>query len=149
MPRSPSLARDAALDRMRRLNRWLIAGAVVGTGLLTDVAAQAFTGRTITRTAGSSSTGSSRALPASPRRTRHHARHRALAPAAHAPKVVEPVAGAAAAPATQAPSTQAPATQAPVTQAPVTQAPATPAPAPVQSAPAPAPAPAPVVSGGS
>ena len=54
MPRTPSHARDAALARMRRINRWLIAGAIVVTGVLTDVTAQAFPGRTITRSAGTS-----------------------------------------------------------------------------------------------
>ncbi|HWF24907.1 MAG TPA: hypothetical protein VG275_05645 [Solirubrobacteraceae bacterium] len=144
MPRSPSLARDAALYRMRRINRWMLAGAVVGTGLLTDVAAQAFPGHTIKRTAGSSS-GTSTVTSATTTH-RHRTRHRAhtpLKPATRAPQpqVVEPVPGAtsSAAPAQAAP---APVQSAPVQSAPVQSAPA---PAPVQSAPAPAP----VVSGGS
>jgi hypothetical protein len=94
MPRNATLARDAALYRMRRINRWLIAGAVVVTGFLTDVAAQAFPGHTITKSSGSSS--GSKALPA---KTRHHrARHHALTPPAAAPKpqVNEPVPGATA-----------------------------------------------------
>ncbi|HWC87716.1 MAG TPA: hypothetical protein VG388_14350 [Solirubrobacteraceae bacterium] len=154
MSRTPSLARDAALHRMRRINRWLIAGAVLGAGVLTDVAAQAFPGRTIKRTASSSS--GTRALPAKAksagrRRTRHRAVHHALTPPAQAPKaapqVVEPVPGATSAP---APTQSAPAQSAPTQSAPAQSAPA----APVQSAPAPAPvqaapAPAPVVSGGS
>jgi hypothetical protein len=107
---------------MRALNRWLIAGAVVATGLITDVAAQAFPGRTITRARGSS-TGARG--------------HHALKPAARAPQppVVEPTAGVTSSPA-PAPVVSAPA------PAPVVSAPA-PAPAPV------APAPPPVVSGGS
>ncbi|MDQ6803732.1 MAG: hypothetical protein M3065_01925, partial [Actinomycetota bacterium] len=84
MPRSPSLARDAALNRMRRINRWLIAGAVVVTGFLTDVAAQAFPGHTITRRAGSSATGD-RSLSVKRRHPHHRAAHHALTPPAHAP----------------------------------------------------------------
>jgi hypothetical protein len=121
---------------MRRINRWLVAGAVIVTGLLTDVAAQAFPGRTITRSAGSSSTTRpGRAIPATTRVRHRPAEHRALKPPAQAPQaqnppqVVEPVAGA----------TPSPAAQTPTAAAPV----AAPAPAPVQVAPAP------VVSGGS
>lgn len=40
-------ARDAALRRLSRVNRWLIAGSVALTGVLTEVAAQAFPGRTL------------------------------------------------------------------------------------------------------
>src|ERR1700719_2884979 len=39
--------RDAALRELRRLNRWLIAGSVVLAGVLADVAANAFPGKTI------------------------------------------------------------------------------------------------------
>ena len=134
MTRSPSLARDAALFRMRRINRWLLAGTVVATGALTDVAAQAFPGRTIKRaTPASPATPAPTATTEPRRRHRHH--HHALTPPAQppqtqtSPQVVEPVPGATSAPATTAPA------------APVQSVPA--------AAPAPAPAPAPVVSGGS
>jgi hypothetical protein len=104
MPRSPALARDAAVHRMRRVNRWLIAGTVVAAGLLTDVAAQAFPGRTITRTTGSSATV--RARPAIPAETRHTYHHHALKPAARAPqrRVVTPAPAATSAPAPPAPA---------------------------------------------
>lgn len=39
--------RDAALRRLRRLNRWLIAGSAVLTGAFTAVAANAFSGRNV------------------------------------------------------------------------------------------------------
>lgn len=39
-------ARDAALHRLSRVNRMLITGSIVFTGLLTDVAAHAFPGKT-------------------------------------------------------------------------------------------------------
>jgi hypothetical protein len=39
--------RDAALNRLSRINRWLIAGSVVLTGALSEVAANAFPGKTI------------------------------------------------------------------------------------------------------
>jgi hypothetical protein len=73
---------------MRRINRWLVAGAVIVTGLLTDVAAQAFPGRTITRSAGSSSTTRpGRAIPATTTTVRHRpAEHRALKPPAQPPR---------------------------------------------------------------
>jgi hypothetical protein len=46
---SPSqrAARDWALRRLSRLNRWLIAASVVLTAVLAEVAAQAFPGKTI------------------------------------------------------------------------------------------------------
>src|SRR6266571_9154754 len=40
-------ARDAALRRLRSANRWLLAASIAATGALTEVAAQAFPGRTI------------------------------------------------------------------------------------------------------
>jgi hypothetical protein len=42
-----SRTRDAALHRLGHFNRLLIAGSVVLTGLLTDVAAHAFPGKTV------------------------------------------------------------------------------------------------------
>jgi hypothetical protein len=49
---SPSqrAARDWALRRLSRLNRWLIAVSVVLTAVLAEVAAQAFPGKTIAAT---------------------------------------------------------------------------------------------------
>jgi hypothetical protein len=38
--------RDAALRQLKRINRWLIAGSVVLAGVLADVAANAFPGKT-------------------------------------------------------------------------------------------------------
>jgi hypothetical protein len=67
MPIHTANARDAALQRLRRTNRWLIAGSVVLTGVLSDVAANAFAGKTLKasstgkpagRSRGSSSSGS-------------------------------------------------------------------------------------------
>jgi hypothetical protein len=143
MPRDTTLARDAALHRMRRANRWLIAGAVALTGLLTDVAAQAFPGHAIRRTTVASTGRAGHGSRTAARRRRHathHTHHDALRPPAHPPRSHTTTSAAQSAP---APATAAPAQSAP--------APA-PAPAPAQSAPAPAPAPAapaPVISGGS
>ena len=39
-----SRSRDAALRRLRRTNRWLIAGSAVLTGVFVDRAASAFSG---------------------------------------------------------------------------------------------------------
>lgn len=122
MPRSPSHARDAALARMRRINRWLIAGAVALTALLTDVTAHAFPGRTITPGAKSlSAPRSGAAVTAVPRR---RATHAVLTPPAQAPQ----------------PQAQPQTTTVPPT------APTQLAPTQVASGPV---APAPVVSGGS
>jgi hypothetical protein len=49
--------RDAALRELKRVNRWLIAGSVVLTGVLADVAANAFPGKT-TKSAGAASKAS-------------------------------------------------------------------------------------------
>jgi hypothetical protein len=68
MPDAPARAvatRDAGLDLIRRVNRWLIAGAVAGTGVLSLAAAHAFHGRTVTVGAASSSSGSA-AQPSQP-----------------------------------------------------------------------------------
>ncbi len=46
--------RDAALLRLSRINRWLVAGSIVLTGVLADVAAQAFPGKTKRSSASSS-----------------------------------------------------------------------------------------------
>lgn len=138
-PATPA-GRDAALRRLRILNRVLIGSAVAATGLLADVAAKAFPGHrrvvhapaaAVTR---SRVTGSGHATRRHPRDRpghvhRTHGAHRGtLAPPAQAPS-----APAASTPAPAASTQAAPAT----TPAP----PATPQPA--------APAPAPVTSGGS
>jgi hypothetical protein len=46
--------RDAALLRLSRINRWLVAGSIVLTGVLADVAANAFPGKTKRSSASSS-----------------------------------------------------------------------------------------------
>ena len=45
-----SRSRDAALRRLSRANRWLIAGSATLTGVLTAVAASAFPGKTLKET---------------------------------------------------------------------------------------------------
>jgi hypothetical protein len=118
--------RDAGLRRLRTLNRLLIGAAVVGTGLLTDVAAHAFPGHKRAVTA--------KAATASPPATRRAPRHRRSHPGRHArhhaPGMLHPPA--------QPPTTTHSAAPTPVV---TTSAP--------QPAPAPAPTQAPVVSGGS
>ncbi|HSZ05201.1 MAG TPA: hypothetical protein VK778_08365 [Solirubrobacteraceae bacterium] len=49
MPIHTTYTRDAALSNLHRINRWLLAGSVVLTGALTDVAAHAFPGKTLKR----------------------------------------------------------------------------------------------------
>jgi hypothetical protein len=46
--------RDAALRDLHRINRWMIAGSVVLTGVLSDVAANAFPGKTVKQSSASS-----------------------------------------------------------------------------------------------
>lgn len=43
----PTNARDAALRRLSRANRWLVAGSVTLTGVFAEVAASAFPGKTV------------------------------------------------------------------------------------------------------
>src|SRR5437016_13920817 len=50
--------RDAGLRRLARANRWLIAGSVALTGVLTEVAAQAFPGKTLHASSASGKTSS-------------------------------------------------------------------------------------------
>jgi hypothetical protein len=135
--------RDAALRRLSRTNRWLIAGTALLTGVLTDVAANAFPGHKV-----AVGKGTARTTRAS------HAKHehKPLAPPATAPK-----AATEAAPQTSAPSeTPAPAESEspPVEETAASSQQAAPesAPAPEarEEAPAPEPEPSePVVSGGS
>jgi len=60
--RRPSLhihtthTRDAALLKLKRVNRWLIMGSIVLTGVLADVAASAFPGKTKTTAKGATRT---------------------------------------------------------------------------------------------
>jgi hypothetical protein len=81
-------ARDAALKRLSRANRLLIAGSVVLTGVLSDVAANAFAGKTVGAAAVKHATG--RARTSSPRKA-----PRPLTPPAEAPRSSEPPAPAA------------------------------------------------------
>lgn len=46
--------RDASLRDLQRINRWMIAGSVILTGVLSDVAANAFPGKTVKHTTTSS-----------------------------------------------------------------------------------------------
>src|ERR1700687_677061 len=76
-------ARDAALRRLSRANRWLIAGSVVLTGVLSDVAANAFAGKTI-----KSSTAAKRGASGSSSRSSTTA-SKPLSPPAQAPQASE------------------------------------------------------------
>src|SRR5258708_22717934 len=69
--------RDAALRRLARANRWLIGGSVALTGVLTDVAANAFSGHTVH----TSSTG---------KRTKAHSAHKPPAPPPPTPQPAAP-----------------------------------------------------------
>jgi hypothetical protein len=137
--------RDAGLRRLRIFNRMLLGAAVAGTGLLTDVAAQAFPGhKRVVRSpvAARPSSSPHAAVPAhhrhSGRRHHEHAAHRALKAPAQ-PPTSSTSAQAATTPAPQA-TTPAPQATTPAPQA------TTPAP---QATVAQSPPPAPVVSGGS
>ena len=73
-PHTPA-RRDAALRRLRTVNRSLIAVALAGAAVLTDVAAHAFPGRTIKRVAGDT-VAASPAASISSSTTVHHHHHR-------------------------------------------------------------------------
>jgi hypothetical protein len=131
---------------MGQVNRWLIASSVALAAVLTDVAAHAFPGRTVTRP-------SSAQLAAVAARTAHLSSHHSATSAKPLqPPTQVPQTDATTPPATTVQSTTtteaAATTTAPVgTQTTTTQASA---PAPVVTpAPAPVVAPTPVVSGGS
>jgi outer membrane biosynthesis protein TonB len=65
MPSHPARRRDAALHRLGRVNRWLIVGSVALTGVLAEVAASAFAGRTLkARAAGRTSPHAKPSAPA-------------------------------------------------------------------------------------
>lgn len=139
-------SRDAALRRLGRANRWLLAGSVVLTGVLTDVAANAFPGHKL----------ASRTKPA--KAAAGHKKHKPLARPSQAPTTTTHAAPAptqteSAPSAESAPSEPAPETQpAPETHAAPETTPApveAPAPETHESAPAPEESSAPVVSGGS
>jgi hypothetical protein len=70
-------SRDAALRRLGHLNRWMIAGSAVLTGVLTDVAANAFPGHT--RHAGATRRSSTA-------KKHHHASHKPLTPPGQVPR---------------------------------------------------------------
>jgi hypothetical protein len=122
------IARDIAVARLAKVNRWVTAAAFVAVGALTDVAAHAAPGHAIAKPAAASAAPSTRGrAPAS--RVRHRRRH--VAPVHHH-HVDRPLR-----------STKPPAAATPQP----TQAAPAPAPTPAP-APAPAPSSAPV-SGGS
>lgn len=133
-PHTPA-RRDAAVRRLRTVNRSLIGLAVLSGAVLTDVAANAFPGRTIKTVAGTPTTAtrsptSTPAVSATKRRPRSHTTVAALTPPASPP--VSTSSGSSST------GSQASTGSASVDS--------TPAPAPVTVAPA---APGPVVSGGS
>ncbi len=137
--------RDAALRRLSRTSRWLLAGSAVLTGVLTDVAANAFPGHAKSKTAGRAAT-----------KSRAHSKHKPLTPPAEAPKATTTTEQAPPAAETTevAPAEETPA---PEQTAPTPAQEAAPEPAPVEETQAPTqqqqealpPAEEPVVSGGS
>ncbi len=141
--------RDAALRDLRRINRWMIAASVVLTGVLSDVAANAFPGKTVKHASTSSrgkgantkrkssaktTTGVLRAPQQPPAKTQS-------APAQESPS--EPAQEAAPTPAPEATHEAAPERESPPVQEETAPAQET---APQEAAPEPE---APVVSGGS
>lgn len=58
MPLHTARTRDAALRRLAKSNRWLIAGSAALTGVFTAVAANAFPGHTLKKGAANTSAGS-------------------------------------------------------------------------------------------
>jgi type IV secretory pathway VirB10-like protein len=147
-----SHARDSSLRRLSVLNRWLIAGSVALTGLLTEVTAHAFPSKAKTGSAGKSSGKHPRHRSAAKPRP---SKPKPLSPPAQPPQASpEPAPESAPAPDASSPRSDAPAQEAaPEQRAPEQSAPEQRAPeqsvAPERS-PEPAPeASAPVVSGGS
>ena len=152
MRSSATYTRDAALRKLARINRWLIAGSVALTAALSEAAAQAFPGK--------STAAKSKGKSAGPQ---HHASQPSggsLQPPAQAPSASgeaqhEPSSGSQSEPAPATPSESAPAQEpAPAQEAAPQESSHESAPSQESQAPAPAQesAPAqeaPVVSGGS
>jgi threonine synthase len=149
--------RDAALQQLQRLNRWLIAGSVLLTGAFTEAAAQAFPGRTVKKAsaagvstagkthehgAGDTATSSTTAAPLKPPAQSPRAAGESSSPQA------QEAAPARESQATQEPA-QEPAPEHESAPAQHTEPSSPPAEAPHESAPEPQPEPEPVVSGGS
>jgi hypothetical protein len=89
--------RDAALRELNRLTRWLIAGSIVLTGVLSDVAASAFSGKSTKHSSKTTSAGAT-----------HHKEHK---PSGTSTGVLKPPAQAPTTPSEEPPS-QEPAPQA-------------------------------------
>src|ERR1700733_3892099 len=145
--------RDAALRELHKINRWMIAGSVVLTGLLTDVAANAFPGKTVKNVTRSKATRGHRGHTKASSTGSASAGAGALAPPKHAPNAAsESTSSQESAPAQEnAPAQEsAPAQETePAQESAPAQEPAQES-APVQEvAPEPAQESAPVVSGGS
>src|SRR5580704_10855564 len=111
-PRHTAGSRDAALRRLRRVNRWLVAGSALLTGLFVEFAASAFSGHP----------ASARTAPA--RSKAHHTSTKPLSPPPQPPRATQTT------PAPAEAEREAPA------QAPTPSEPAAPAP---EAAPEPAP----------
>jgi hypothetical protein len=69
--------RDAAIRRLRRVNRSLIAVAIAGAAVITEVAAHAFPGHTVKRLAGSATVVSATTPTTKTAADHHHRRTRA------------------------------------------------------------------------
>jgi hypothetical protein len=150
------IKRDAALRKLTRINRWLIAGSVALTGALAEVAAQAFPGKTVKTAAGASGKAG-----AAKRHTGRASGSPAPQPPAQAPQSAPESSGSArAAESTPAQGTQSQETHstqestprqesAPSQESNQQAAPAQEAPHAKESTPAPAESSPPVVSGGS
>jgi hypothetical protein len=156
--------RDAALQQLHRMNRWLLAGSVLLTGAFTEAAAHAFPGRTVKKAAAAGARTKARAHRggASRRSSTSIGSVAPLKQPAQAPQVLETSSSPSAAQAQEAaPNQEAQATQEPAPEreasatqeAPSSEASSPPAEAPHESAPEPQPEPEPepepVVSGGS
>jgi hypothetical protein len=118
--------RDAALRELSRINRWLLAGSVVLTGVFADVAANAFPGRKAT-TGTASKRGRSKVRTNQNASGSHKTYTRPLQPPAQAPQ-----------PVTETPSSQ----ETTQTQEPAPAQETAPAPEPTEAS-------TPVISGGS
>lgn len=158
MRSSATYTRDAALRKLARINRWLIAASVALTAVLSEAAAQAFPGK--------STTAAKRKAKLSSAPSKHHASQpsggAATSPGSLKPPAQAPSAAGEAQPESSSGSREASPPKAAPESAPAQEAAPAPepppesthesAPAPQESAPAPEPAPAqeaPVVSGGS
>jgi hypothetical protein len=151
MRRHSTHARDAAMAQLSRVNRWLVAGSVVLTGVFAEIAANAFPGHSKRSAAHGAAGSQSRSQGTTTNPAPLQSPEQTPGSAERAPGSESPAGEAQSSPPTEAPSGQGEAGAAPSEPQPAPETPRASETPPAESTPRePAPeASGPVVSGGS